>query len=102
MNPIRPNKQGVFPRVERGTHSVCLGNMTMYQIVLSRNEDGLVIGIVGRGCNSFGYTPDWQDVREMLALMAGDAGNVSDFIADQLTEPGSIERQGTYYPKLCT
>jgi hypothetical protein len=104
MNPIRPTSKGVFPIVEDGLHQVALGNATQFEIAIMRVDQGLFIGIVGRGCYKFGpFNAHPAYVQEKLGIMLSDANNVADFINSQYgfsATPGQIEYHGHYYPNL--
>jgi hypothetical protein len=99
---IRPNAQGVFPRVINGPHQLALGNMTQFSILVYRSNGTLHLGIEGKGCYCFGIAADKAYVAEKLGLtFTGDAANVADFINDQLTKMPA-PRQGQYEEGLCT
>lgn len=103
---IRPDNKGIFPRVKQGVvHNVCLGNMTMFGVVVIR-DDGFgntFVALEGQGSYAFGGPPDTGYTKEKLKLKYdSDAANMSDFISDQMTEkPGQNERQGEYQETLC-
>jgi hypothetical protein len=103
MTTIRPNKQGVFPRLSNGVHDVALGNGTQFRIVLHKTGYVVTVGIVTRGCYEFACRADAGYVADKLFLAPfdGDAANIADLINDQMYEPGSIERQGHYSESLC-
>lgn len=103
MTAIRPNKSGVFPRLETGVHQVCLGNSSMFDIgIIVFPAAGLFVGIYGYGAYSFAFRADAGYVQDKLKLRFGsDAANIADLINDQLYEPGSVKRQGEYTEQLC-
>jgi len=102
MTTIRPNKLGVFPRLETGVHQVCLGNSSMFNIGIFAETFPLFVAIESHGAYGFGVTAHAGYVKDKLKLrFEGDAANIADFINDQLYEPGSIERQGEYTEQLC-
>lgn len=102
MTPIRPNKFGVFPRLETGVYQVCLGNSSMFDIGIIVFDRGVFVGIYGYGAYSFAVRVDAGYAQDKLKLkFKGDAANIADLINDQLYEPGSIERQGEYTEQLC-
>lgn len=103
MTPIRPNQQGVFPRVTNGVHEIALGNGTQHRILVHAAHGILAIGIMGKGCYEFGHTAHPAYVMEKLGLhpYEGDANHVADFINDQIYQPGFIGRHGAYAESLC-
>lgn len=102
MTTIRPNKQGIWPRLMSGIYSLALGNGTQFEAMLL-TENGVALGLYGRGCYGFCIQADAGYVASKLGLThyIGDAANIADFINDQLFEPGSVKRQGRYFDKLC-
>lgn len=109
MTTIRPNKQGIWPRLMPGIYSLALGNGTQFEAAVLFNQDTLAeghelaLGLFGRGCYAFAIRADAGYVACKLGLThyIGDAANVADFINDQLFEPGSVKRQGRYSPNFC-
>jgi len=97
MNPTRPNKNGIFPILPDGVHTVALGNGTQHQII--KYQD--VYGVLGKGCYEFSHFAHAGYVQQKLGFGSyeGDAANFADFINDQLGV--GAERQGWYYEDLC-
>lgn len=104
MKVIRPTSKGVFPVLEDGIHHVALGNMTQYEIAVMRSKPSLFVGIVGKGCYTFGpFLAHPSYVQEKLEILEGDANNMADFINSQYgfnATPGRIEYHGHYYESL--
>lgn len=103
---IRPNPQGVFPRIKPGVvHDVALGNSSMFPIVVI-TDDGfgsMFVAVERHGAYCFSTQAHAGYVSEKLKIKhEGDAENIANFINDQMFEPGEVERQGRYAPKLCS
>jgi hypothetical protein len=98
---VRPSKvEKRFARLDTGIHTVALGNMTSFQVMVVHRDEDIGIGIVGVGCHTFSNFVSKGYVMEKLKLGDGDAGNVADFINDQLYVQ-LMDRQGRYdYPDL--
>jgi hypothetical protein len=101
MKPIRPTSSGVFPYLEDGVHTVALGNMTQFEIMLHRHKGSVWLGVVNKGCYWFSFGPHADYVKEKIKVMEGDAANLADFIACQMSpDPYPFDVQGYYYPNL--
>lgn len=96
QHEIRPNAEGVFPRLVNGPHRLALGNGTAYDILVFKTNGVLYLGIEGVGCYHFALPPDVAYVAEKFRLdrVMGDAMNLTDFVWDQIA-PGA-PRQGRY------
>lgn len=84
---IRPNNKGEFPILPNGLYRVSLGNATSMQILVSRNDGKLTIGVIGKGAWSFNIKERidkdaYGYVQEKLGLgrYDGDAMHLVDFI----------------------
>lgn len=101
INIIRPSKvEKRFPRLKDGLHQVALGNMTSFEVAVLQHGDGVVIGVIGKGCYTFSGYASSGYVSEKMKLGEGDAGNLADFINDQNFNH-LMTRQGQYeYPDL--
>jgi len=87
---IRPNNKGEFPILPNGLYRVSLGNATGMQILVSRNDGKLTIGVIGKGAWSFNIKERidkdaYGYVQEKLGLgrYDGDAMHLVDFINSQ-------------------
>jgi hypothetical protein len=99
---VRPNLNGVFPRVINGPSQLALGNGTQYNILVYRTGGKLHLGVEGKGCYGFGLSVDASYVAEKFRLeqTMGDAANLADFINDQIAE-SARPRQGHYDAQNC-
>lgn len=100
---IRPNHQGLFPRLGLGVHDVALGNGTQFRIGIVPSFAGsIMVGVIGRGCYEFTHHVHASYVAEKLNLMDGDAANMADFINDNLYQQSAYvsKRQGHYLESL--
>ena len=102
MKPIRPNRDGEFPKLDDGVHEVALGNMTQFTVLLLYDlaTEALWVGVKGKGCYPFSNSPHPAYVGEKLGIPnRSDQNNLADFIGDQIS-PNPI-RFGAYdYPNL--
>ncbi len=95
---IRSDCKGKFPKVDFGTfHAVALGNGTKFDIILNEDGGALIVSIMRKGCYPFSGFAHAGYVNEKLGIdNECDAGNVADFINDQLGL--HTDRQGEYAP----
>jgi hypothetical protein len=101
MNTIRATSPGSFPYLNDGVHTVALGNMTQYEILIHRHRHSLWIGICGKGCYPFSHKAHPNYVQEKLKILEADANNVADFINCQWDfQIEGKEIHGNYYPSL--
>ena len=103
-NVIRPKLNGVFPILPDGLHIVALGNGTQYEVCITRTERGIVFGIIGNGCYTFGFGGHhYGYIIEKMGIspmFKGDAMNFSDLITSQFTQ--SFEPIGDYIGHICS
>jgi hypothetical protein len=109
MKERKPNKIGCFPALPDGAHRIALGNGHAFNVNLERRveADRMVIwlGVEGIGYWGFGrneYVSKGYVREKMKPLSGGDAGNLADFLNDQvLTVEDTADRQGQYDEVSC-
>jgi len=98
---IRPDAENRFPMCETPFFGdVALGNMTQWRMQFLRTQNwGMALHIQRMGLAVFGPGVVLAEtVRKAFPkMLPGDAGNVADFINDQLAVP-VLGRFGSYHP----
>lgn len=81
---------------------VSLGNMTAYKIFVCQADQGLLVGIEGKGMYTFGGWVHADYAAEKLNLpFRSDAAAVADFINAQLGHTDELHLQGNpEYPYM--
>jgi len=104
-SPIRPTPTGRFPILDNGLHTVSLGNMTRWDIVVLHLHDrgAVVVGVMGKGAWEFSIKAHPSYVQEKMGgkVIEGDADNLADFINCQLGCHDDGDPFGRYMDRLC-
>ena len=102
-NVIRPNINGVFPILRDGLHNVAMGNGTQYEVCITRTERGIVFGIIGKGCYTFGFGGHHCEyIIDKMGInphYTSCARNTTDRIPSQFTQ--DFTPIGEYQLNLC-
>ncbi len=96
---IRPNKNGIFPKLEPGLHGVAIGNGSRFDIGIIHSDGDIFVAIERHGAYRFGHHVHPSYVWQKLNVIEGDAENIADLINDQLG-CGVVGRYGKYYPEM--